>query len=405
MSEMLRGVKVLELANWVAAPSACAMLADMGAVVIKVEPPETGDAVRSLSISTKGFGTHSDGLNVVFEQLNRGKQSMGINLRVDEGREAVRRLSAEVDVMVTNLTPHRQQRYGLSYEDIVAVNPRIVYVNLTGYGMDGPERDRSGFDYAAFWARSGIMATLGEQGEPPVQQRPGFGDQTTSLAVVAAVGMALFERERSGKGQQIDCALLHTALWAVAPDVVASSRDKAPMPRNDRARAANALFNFYETKDGKWVQLVMIQSDRFWTGFCRALEIEHLTDDPRFVSHVARTENGAALLRIVTDRIAERTRGDWAARLDEGGCIWAPIQTVDELADDPQVVANEYTKMLEHADGGEFQLVQAPMKFHRTPTETTGLAPELGQHTETVLLELGYSWDDITTLKDKGAII
>ena len=158
------------------------------------------------------------------------------------------------------------QRYGLTYEDIVAVNPKIIYLVLTDYGMEGPERNRSGFEYAAFWARSGIIATLGEQGSPPVQQRPGFGDQTISLAIAAAIGTALFEWERSGKGQQIDCALLHTALWANVADVVASLKDRAAMPRNDRTQTANPLFNFYETKGGKWVQLVMIQSDRFWGG-------------------------------------------------------------------------------------------------------------------------------------------
>ena len=143
------------------------------------------------------------------------------------------------------------QRYGLTYEDIVAVNPKIIYLVLTDYGMEGPERNRSGFEYAAFWARSGIIATLGEQGSPPVQQRPGFGHQTTSLAIAAAIGTALFEWERSGEGQQIDCALLHTALWANVADVVASLKDRAVMPRNDRTQAADPLCNFYETKGVK----------------------------------------------------------------------------------------------------------------------------------------------------------
>jgi crotonobetainyl-CoA:carnitine CoA-transferase CaiB-like acyl-CoA transferase len=381
------------------------MLADMGAEVIKVEPPETGDAIRSLTVTTAGSGTYTGGLNAGFEQLNRGNQSIGINLETVEGQETVRRLASTADVLVTNLTPQRQRRYSLTYEDIVAVNPRIIYVILTGYGMEGPERDRSGFDLGAFWARSGIMATLGEEGSPPVQQRLGFGDQTTSLAIVAAIGMALFERERSGKGQRVDCALLHAALWANATDVVASFKERAPMRRNNRTKAPNPLANFYETKGGKWVQLVMFQPVRFWEGFCRAMGFEHLITDPRFDSHKARTENSATLLQMVADRFMERTRDDWAPLLDEGGCIWAPVQTLDEVIDDPQVLANDFTTTLEHPEDGEFQLVSIPMKFHRTPAEATGLAPELGQHTETILLELGHSWDDITRLKDSGAII
>ena len=162
MAGPLEGVKVLEVANWVAAPSACAMLADMGADVVKIEHPETGDPVRSINVSTRGLFPYSRGLNWAFELVNRGKGSMGINLESPQGQDVVRKLASQCDVMVTNLTPHRQKRYGLQYEDVSALNPRIIYVVLTGYGTEGPERDRSGFDYAAFWARSGIMATLGE---------------------------------------------------------------------------------------------------------------------------------------------------------------------------------------------------------------------------------------------------
>ena len=182
MPGILEGIKVLEVANWVAAPSACAMLADMGAEVIKIEHPETGDAVRNIAITTQGIIPYPGGLNTTFQLLNRGKQSMGVNLGSPQGQEIVRRLAADSDVMVTNLTPHRQERYGLRYEDVSALNPRIIYLTLTGYGMNGLERDRSGFDYAAFWARSGIMGTLGETGgEPPVQQRPGMGTRRLRL--------------------------------------------------------------------------------------------------------------------------------------------------------------------------------------------------------------------------------
>ena len=405
LSKLLEGIKVLEVANWVAAPSTCTILADLGAQVIKVEHPETGDPVRSIQLSATGIGAYTGGINAIFEQLNRGKQSIGINLETAGGQQAVRKLAAEADVMVTNLTPHRQVRYGLTYEDIFSVNARIIYLVLTGYGMDGPERDRSGFDYAAFWARSGIMAMLGEQGEPPVQQRPGYGDQTTSLAMTSAVGLALYERERSGKGQRIDCALLHTAMWALGLDTAATLKDRVALPRNSRKRAGNPLFNYYETKNGKWVQLVMIESERFWDGFCAALGLDDLVADPRFDTHVHRVENNLELLKIVTERFLQRTRDEWAPRLDEGRCIWAPIQTLEEVIEDPQALTNGYTTTLDHAEEGEFQLVSTPMKFQRTPAQTTDPAPELGQHTETVLLELGYTWDEISSLKDQGAII
>jgi len=216
MPGLLEGVKVLEIANWVAAPSACAIMADMGAEVVKIEHPETGDPVRSIDVSARGVVQYSGGINTIFELLNRGKQSVAVNLENPQGQEVVQKLAAQSDVVVTNLTPHRQERYKLRYEDLSALNPRTIYLALTGYGTEGPERDRSGFDYAAFWARSGIMGSLGEAGGPPTQQRPGMGDQTTSLAITAAVGMALYERERSGQGQRIDCSLLHTGMWVMA---------------------------------------------------------------------------------------------------------------------------------------------------------------------------------------------
>ncbi len=200
----LKGLKVLEVANWVAAPSACAIMADMGAEVVKIEHPETGDPVRSVTISSLGVVQHSSGINLLFELLNRGKQSVAVNLENPRGQEIVKKLAAQSDILVTNLTPNRQEQYQLRYEDLSALNPRLIYVVLTGYGTEGPDRDRSGFDYAAFWARSGIMGSLGETGGPPTLQRPGMGDQTTSLALTAAIGMALYERERSGKGQRID---------------------------------------------------------------------------------------------------------------------------------------------------------------------------------------------------------
>jgi crotonobetainyl-CoA:carnitine CoA-transferase CaiB-like acyl-CoA transferase len=405
MSGLLEGVKVLEVANWVAAPAACAILADLGADVMKIEHPETGDALRGVDVSTHGVIPYTGGLNSAVELLNRGKQSLGINLEHPRGQEVVRQLAAGSDVLVTNLLPQRQARYRLRYEDVAARHPRIIYAALTGYGVEGPERDRAGFDYAAFWARSGIMGTLGEHGEPPVQQRPGMGDQTTSLALVAAIGLALYERERSGQGQRIDCSLLHTGLWVIGPDVMAAVRERQAAQRHRRQAVRNPLFNFYQAKDGKWLQLVMIQSERFWPGFCRALGVEHLLTDARFASHAHRMQHHQELIALLEQRFATLTRDEWAQRLDRERCIWAPIQTLADVIVDPQVQANGYLTTLQHPDKGEYQVVSAPMRFQRTPGAARGPAPEVGQHTELTLLDVGYTWDEIATLKEQGAIL
>jgi crotonobetainyl-CoA:carnitine CoA-transferase CaiB-like acyl-CoA transferase len=401
----LEGLKVLEVANWVAAPAACAIMADMGAEVVKIEHPDTGDPIRSVDVSSRGVVQHPGGINSMFELLNRGKQSVAVNLENPQGQEIVQKLAAQSDVVVTNLTPHRQERYRLRYEDISALNARTIYLALTGYGTEGPERDRSGFDYAAFWARSGIMGSLGEEGGPPTQQRPGQGDQTTSLALTAAIGMALYERERSGKGQRIDCSLLHTGLWVIGPDIMAALRTKQPVERVSRKDVGNPLFNFYQTADGKWLQLVMIESERFWNGFCQALNIEEFTNDPKFDTHVIRMQHSHELVEIIENKLSEENFEHWAARLDEQKCIWAPVQTLDQVVDDPQVHANGYVTTVTHAEEGDFNILTAPIKYGRTPGMPTAAAPELGQDTETTLLELGYTWDDVIAFKDQGAII
>ncbi len=402
----LEGIRVLEVANWVAAPAACAMLADLGADVVKIEPPETGDPVRSIDVTPSGIVGEIPDLNPSFEHLNRGKKSLGINLANAHAQEIVRKLAAEVDVLVTNLVPERQERFGLRYEDVRDSNPRLIYVALTGYGAEGPERDRLGFDYAAFWARSGIMASIGEEGSPPVQQRPGMGDHATSLAMTSAIGMSLFERERSGLGQRIECSLLHTALWVLGMDVSAALDHKQPVRRHSRTGTPNPLSNYYEAGDGGWIQFVMFDSQRFWPGFCRALELETLESDPRFATQDARAANSTVLISLIAERISRRPWKDWVPGFDEQGCIWAPVQTVDEIATDPQVLANGYlTKLNRNGNGDPFGVVAMPSKLERTPGIATSPAPALGEHTEARLLELGYTWDQIGDLKSSGAII
>ena len=401
----LEGSKVLEIANWVAGPAAGAIMADMGAEVIKIEHPETGDPVRSVEVSSHGVVQYTGGINTMFELLNRGKHSVAVNLEHPQGQEIVQKLAAQSDVVITNLTPHRQERYKLRYEDLSGLNPRMIYLVLTGYGTEGPERDRSGFDYAAFWARSGVMASLGEEGGPPTQQRPGMGDQTTSLAITAAIGMALYERERSGKGQRIDCSLLHTGMWVIGCDIMAALKTQKPVERVSRKNVGNPLFNFYQTADGKWLQLVMVESERFWNGFCQALGMEEFANDTRYKSHVSRIQNSKELVEIIEHRCALEIFEHWTERLDEQSCIWAPIQTLDQVVDDPQVHANGYVTTLTHAEEGDFKILTPPIQYDRTPGMPLSPAPELCQDTETTLLELGYTWDEVIVLKEQGAII
>ena len=406
MSELLKGIKVLEIANWVAAPSACSILADLGAEVTKIEHPETGDPVRSIDVTPDGIITsESDDENTSFEQLNRGKKSVGINLGNTYGQEIVRKLVEDVDIVVTNLVPERQAKYHLTYEDCLTANPQIIYVALTGYGTKGEERDRLGFDYAAFWARSGIMGSIGNEGESPAQQRPGMGDQVTSLALTTSISLALLDKERTGKGKKIECSLLHSGLWVLGLDFAAAMRHKKAVKKHSPKHTNNPLSNFYRTKDLKWIQLVMFDSDRFWPGFCNALGIENL--GAQFGSETAmdRAKNSTELIQELTEIFLSKSLAEWGAKLDEEGCIWAPVQTLDESIMDPQIKANDYTSTIENSYQTEIEIIKVPFKISGEDINPISGAPILGQHTEEKLLQAGYSWEQIGQFKEEGAII
>jgi formyl-CoA transferase len=396
MSAPLDGVRVLEVANWLAAPAGCALLADFGADVIKVEPPG-GEPYR-------GYGGVQTGFNYFFEMDNRGKRGMTLNLDNPGAREVIYRLLPDIDVFVTNLLVGRREKYGLTYEDLVEHRTDLIFVSVTGYGSDGPDRNRPGYDYAAYWARSGIMGMMGEPDSAPPAQRPGMGDHTTAMLVAGSTAMALLHRQKTGEGQQIDVSLHNTGLWVLGIDVQTSLVAKADIPRVSRKAVPNPLWNTYETKDGRWIMCVMLVADAYWPQFCRALEREDLRDDERFSSFPSRGANNRELIAILDDVFRARTLEEWAPRLDGEGLIWAPAQTLTEAINDPQSQARQPFAQIDHPTQGEIQLVDTPAKFSRSRVGVRGPAPELGQHTEEVLLAAGYDWEEIASLRSSEVI-
>jgi crotonobetainyl-CoA:carnitine CoA-transferase CaiB-like acyl-CoA transferase len=402
MDGPLERLRVLEVANWLAGPAAARLLADMGASVIKVEAP-AGDTFRYF----RAGGDKLSGKpipNPAFQVDNHGKRSLAVNLDHPQGRAAVQGLARKADVFITNLVPVRLDRYGLRYETLSADNERLIYAAVNAYGAEGPEKDRLGFDFTAYWARSGMMSLVGDRDGPPAMQRSGMGDHITALALLAGIMTALYVRQQTGRGQQIQASLLNTGIWVLASDMQTALLGGKNAPKHSRAAPRNPLQNPYKAGDGRWLLLNTPQADRDWPKVCAALELGALRDDPRFTNMADREEHAAELVRVMEAAIARRTRDEWGAILDSHGIIWAPVQDLAEVIDDPQVRANGYLTEVDHPNLGHFRTPAMPLRFSETRVEVRGPAPELGQHTEEILLEEGVSWEEIGRLRDAGAI-
>ncbi len=403
MDRVLAGVRVVEVAQWWFVPAAGAVLADWGADVVKVEHPVHGDPQRGLV--TSGLVPNVGGVNFMVEQPNRGKRSVGIDLGNPRGLELLYRLVETADVFLTNFLPAARRRLRIEPEDIRRVNPRIIYVRGHGQGALGAEREKGGYDAASFWCRGGIGHALTAPGAAaPVMQRAAFGDSTGGMALAGGVAAALFRRERTGEPSIVDVSLLGTAMWILAPDIIASDLLAMDLPAGDRTQAFNPIVNSYQTKDGRWLFLNMLQPDRFWPDLCTRLGRPELITDPRFADARVRFEHRAACIAELDAIFAAATLDEWRTRLADAEGVWAPMQTARELVADPQAQANGYLPRLPRPEGGgDFTLVANPVQFDERPPTMTP-APDLGQHTEEVLLSLGVTWDELAACKEAGAI-
>jgi crotonobetainyl-CoA:carnitine CoA-transferase CaiB-like acyl-CoA transferase len=380
------------------APVAGAVLADWGADVIRIERAE-GDPYRGLA--TQGIGSDSGGVNLSMALANKGKRSIVVDVRTEEGLGVLHRLLESADVLLTNLRPSALDRLGLSTEAVTERYPGLVYARGHGYGRKGPEADRAGYDSSAFWARGGFAHVLTtSENSFPIQQRGAVGDRTAALALAFGISTALVKKERTGRGSVVDVSLLATAIWTLSSDVLSALQGWAP---RQLPRYVNPVFGTYGTSDGRFIQLVFLESDRYWADFCRALEREDLIEDPKFYDLAARGENRDECVAVLTDEFAKRTFAECKAMLDPLDAPWAPVQAVEELLEDPQVVANDYLGQVQIENGPTYTLPNVPVQFGERPAPLRR-APEHGEHTEEVLLEAGYTWDDIIALKDSGAL-
>ena len=408
MHDVLRGIRVLEVASWTFVPAAGAVLADWGADVIKVEHPVTGDPQRGLI--TSGLIPGAAGVvNFMIEQPNRGKRSVGIDLAHPDGRELLYTLVEGSDVFLTNFMPDARERLRIDVDDIRARNPSIIYVRGHGQGTKGPDAAKGGYDAASYWARGGIGASITPPDrEWPVSQTAGFGDLNGGMTIAGGICGALLKRERTGEPSVVDVSLLGLAMWTMSPNVLASRLFNLPggLPSfGVRPVSPNPLVGVYRTKDGRFITLVMLEPDRFWADLVEHLGRPDLADDARFKDATVRAENRDACLAELDAAFESRTLDEWREAFADLKGVWAPMQTVYETYDDPQTVANGYVVQVDPGDGSDaFPVVASPVQFDETPFTLTP-APEHGQHTDEVLMDLGLDWDAIAAHKESGAIL
>jgi crotonobetainyl-CoA:carnitine CoA-transferase CaiB-like acyl-CoA transferase len=396
----MAGIRVVELGVWVAGPSAGGVLADWGAEVVKIEPRD-GDPFRGLFLAVSGVEMPA---NPPFELDNRGKRSITLDLGTPEGRAIALTLIDRADVFVTNVRPAGLARLGLDYESLSARNARLVYARVSGYGETGPDRDRAAYDIGAFWSRAGIAAALTAPGAEPPYQRGAFGDHMAGMTAAGGVAAALLARERSGRGQLVTTSLLRVGVFVLGWDTNTTLRLGVAARPLTRTTVPNPLISCYRDRDERWFWLLGLQGDRHWPDLVRAVERPEWLTDPRFASMRARREHNAELVAALDAIFATRPLAEWGEILDRAGMWWAPVQTTDEVINDPQAVAAGAFVDVPLGDGGSARMVASPVDFSGTPWRPQGPAPELGQHTEEILLELGYDWDAIGGLKDRGVV-
>jgi crotonobetainyl-CoA:carnitine CoA-transferase CaiB-like acyl-CoA transferase len=400
VSGPLEGVRVVEVANWTFVPAAGAVLADLGADVIKMEPPN-GDPQRGLR---NMFNLSERGPNPFLEIPNRGKRSVTCDLTNQHGRDALAAILATADVFLTsNLAPIRQKLH-IEVEDVREANPDIIYVRGTGWGSEGPMADVGGYDMACGWASSG-MAFKMTRDQDPMPQPAAFFDLQGANTIAGAVGMALFKRANTGETSVIDVSLMHVSMWTMSPDIVGSPfTGDAPSALADRTLVPNPLVNSYATKDQRWLYLVCLQSDRFWGEFCTLAGRPDLITDERFSDAPSRFTNRVECVGELDAIFAELTLEEVHEKLSEFSGVWAPVLRPIELHSHPQVEANGFLPTVKATQGDDFRLVAAPISFSGHTTAPQGPAPELGQHTEEVLLEAGLDWDAIGALHESGGL-
>lgn len=404
MTNVMQGVRILEVAEHTFVPAASALLAEWGAEVIKIEHATRGDAMRGLASSgTVSFG---GGVHVLLEHSNRGKKSLGLDLRTEEGLEVLYRIAATCDVFLTNKLPNVQEKLRIEVTDLRRANPDIIYVQGTGQGAKGPDANKGSYDSLAYWARAGVAAgsTPADADRIVDPPAPAFGDSIGAMTLAGGIMGALFHRERTGEATEVDVSLLGIGLWSMgAATAMSMQSGEGWRGRPSGTPSRNPLTGIYETADGRHISLTCLQAAKYWPEACQVMGLPALATDERFADTAAITANAGIGTDLLRARFAELTLDEWRRALEHFSGQWAVVQDCLEAARDVQSVANGYVAEYETSEGTAFELVSPPVHFGGGPP-TPRRAPDFNEHGDEILLGLGMDYDEIIELKIAGVV-
>lgn len=394
MTMALEGLRVVDLSRTFAGPLSTMLLADNGADVIKVEEPGAGD-------ETRGWSPFWNGHSCMFLTFNRNKRGITVNLKAPEGRDLILDLAKNADVFVESFRAGTADKMGLGYEEVRAVNPRIVYCSISGYGRTGPYAHKPGYDLI-LQGFGGLISTTGNPGEPPVRIGYSTVDVTAGLVAYSGMMTALMARERTGQGQRVEASLLEGQILTMGYHAISYfGTGLVPGPLG-RGHPAIVPYQIFEASDGYFI--VGVANDGLWRRFCTGLGLDHLVDDPKFAKNADRVTNRSELVGVLQEMFLKETRAYWVDKLESAGVPVGPINRVDEALNDPQTRARDMVVSIPHPDIPDFQTFGTPLKLEGTPGSIRRPPPRLGEHTDEVLGEYGFSPETINSLRSKGVI-
>jgi crotonobetainyl-CoA:carnitine CoA-transferase CaiB-like acyl-CoA transferase len=402
--KLLEGVKVIAFDQVVALPATTAVLADWGADVIKIEPL-WGDWQRSLNSFNRTpliIKNDKGEIELHFEFLNRSKKSVALNLRTPKGQEVIGRLLNDADVFITNYSVDVLEKFKLTYADLKDKYPRLIHCLLTGYGTKGPKAKDRGYDYVAAWSYGGLMGLVTADPDiPPAIQRPGMMDMVASAHMTSGICAALYYRQKTDKGQAIELSLYHTAVWTLGLDTQINLYGYPPKIW-ERKRNPNPMYNSYKAKD-RWMMMVH-PNQEYWTPFCKAIGKEEWINDPCYDTMEKRDVHAEEIIKELDKLFVKKTWAEWEEIFKEYDLIVSGNHTIPEILEDEQSRVNNFFTKIEHPIMGEARLLNSPLQFSEAPAKITSVAPQLGAHTEEVLLAAGYTWEDLEELKEQKVI-